>query len=178
MIIRKCRKLAKLDNEEITVVDRDVAKSYENMNNSEMRPNTSVGVANYSNKIEVLFPSEAQENFDVNFDENLKNEVEEIKVNKEAEAKINEITEEVDTKLTLNVEKIENEIKNCKANNEIVNDNFNKINDKPSVDNKKKVLKTQTISNFSVKDKVISQVEYIPKSNLARNNKKVFYSFF
>ncbi len=167
MIIRKCRKLAKLDNEEITAVDRDVAKNYENMNSSEIRPNTSVGNAHHSNIIEDLFPSEAQHNFD----ENINNEDEELKLNKNPkEEEVYEINEEVNTKITLNANKIETKIKDTKTN-EIEKHIINTTSGKPSADTKK-VIRTQTFSNFLVKDKIISQVEYIPRSNIASNNSK------
>lgn len=165
MIIRKCRKLAKLDNEEITAVDRDVAKNYENMNDSDMRPNTSMGVPKYTNKIEELFPSEAQENSD----DNLKNQGEEL--NNKSKAKLDEITEEVQTNINKDTYPTITEIKNTKAN-EIPKDGVNNSASKTIAD-KKRVTKTQTITNFAVKDKVISQVEYIPKINTANNNKKV-----
>lgn len=161
MIIRKCRKLMKLDNEDITVVDRDVAKNYENFNNSDMRPNTSVGVAHYNNKIEELFPSENKGDMD----ENLSSEAENQITNNDQKPQVAEFIEKVNTNKTQN-NSIDNE---SKLNN--VSQNAKETNNKitKSVVDYKKKTNTQTMSNFSVKDKVITQVQYVSKSN------KVFY---
>jgi ubiquitin len=160
----------KLDNEEITMVDRDIAKNYENLYSSDMRPNTSVGIPHYSNKMEELFPSDLQEITD----ENLKKEADGIKIEKDTKENIKEISEEVDTKLTQNYNKAA-EIKDAKANG-IQNEVINKAPNGPT--DIRKLIKIQTFSNFSLKDKVISQVEYVSKNNLANNNKKVLFIYF
>jgi len=170
MIIRKCKKLAKLDNEDVTPVDRDLAKNFEIMNDSEMRPNTSVGIQNYNNKKEEFFPSENQADIK---DENIKNLDENNKKIEEKE----EINIEVDTQLKIenikeeNISKIEENFD--KKNSETVNiQNLNlKMNNNKNTNNKN--TKNESMSTIAIKDKIISQVEYPSKNKVANKNKNV-----
>lgn len=179
MIIRRCKKLQKLDNQEISAVDRDLAKNFENNNNdNDMRPNTSVGIPHQNNKIEELFPKDNSS--DENKEEEIKLPEDIIDNNLDLENKKEEVLEEIDTKIesiqlpkeeieTVKKEEKKEEKKENKKSNEIKENSINNKNIKDINANKKKITKNETLPSYTIKDKVISQVEYIPKNNNLKN---------
>ena len=185
MIIRKCNRLEKLDNEEITVVDRDVAKCFENNDNATNRPNTSLGVPHTSNKKEEFFQNN---NFEEIHNENVEIYSEIMKENKTDNLKIEELEiinnekKDVDKNLDI-IGKKTNDVKileNAKTEANKFNNNANNINNattKVHTIDKKKITKNETLSTYAFKNKIISQVEYIPKNNITTKNKTVILFF-
>lgn len=164
--MRKCKRLKKLDAVDITQIDWDVAKQYENesMESDFVRPNTSVGISHHKNHMEELFPSEITPDDAIDFSESQVNIISDTtttntKLENLTEEGVHHLEEIQDTKPIIIDEK--NNI-NIADQKETILENKNKKISSNFDENK--IHKNETLSNFPIRDKIISKVEYVPKN--------------
>ncbi len=158
------------------------------INCDEIRPNTSMGIHNQSNKFEDLFPNEdllnenKEEEIKLSEEKMEKNENNrglELAIIKEENIEDTGIeSDKLQQEEEIYVEKKE-EIKEIIKLNEPNKENItNNKNSKDNNINKKNTKKNETLPSYKIKDRLISQVEYMPKSNKnLKSNKNVLKVF-